>query len=95
MKTLLLAAALAAVAAPACAQAPCAPRAELAARLAAEFAEVPVARGLSADGRMVEAFASAEGTWTIVLTRPDGQSCLAAAGEAWQALPPEPPGRDG
>jgi hypothetical protein len=94
MKTLLLAAALAAVALPARAQAVCGERAELVRRLAAEFAEVPVGRGLSADGRMVEVFASPEGSWTLVATRPDGQTCLAAAGEAWEAVAPEPAGRD-
>ena len=26
-------------------------------------------------------------TWTIILTRPGGTSCLVAAGEAWMTLP--------
>ena len=94
MRTLLLAAALAAVAAPACAQAVCGPRAEIAARLAGEFAEVPIGRGLSADGRMVEVFASADGSWTLVATRPDGHACLAAVGEAWEAVALQSAGRE-
>jgi hypothetical protein len=94
MRTLLLAAALAAVAAPACAQAVCGARAEIAARLAGAFAEAPVGRGLSSDGFMVEVFAGPEGTWTLVVTRPDGRACLAAAGEAWTTVAPQPAGRD-
>ena len=94
MRMLLLAAARAAVAGPARAQAVCGARAEIADRLAGAFAEVPVARGLSADGRMVEVFASPEGSWTLVVTRPDGRACLAAAGEAWEAVAPEPAGRE-
>jgi hypothetical protein len=26
-------------------------------------------------------------SWTIVLTRPDGWSCIVAVGEHWEALP--------
>ncbi len=26
-------------------------------------------------------------TWTIIISTPDGQSCLVAAGEGWRAVP--------
>lgn len=94
MRTLLAAAALAAVAAPASAQAICAERAELARRLAEAFGETPVGRGLSADGRMLEVFAGPDGSWTLVVTAPTGRACLAAAGEAWESPPRAPAGRD-
>lgn len=35
----------------------------------------------------IEVYASPDGTWTIVTTRPDGMSCLMAAGQAWETLP--------
>lgn len=94
MKTLLLAAALSLAASPALAQAVCGPRAELAEKLAAEFGERPVARGLATDGRMVEVFAGPEGSWTLVVTTPAGRACLAAAGEAWQPVEPALRGRE-
>lgn len=34
----------------------------------------------------IEVFASESGSFTIVNTRPDGLSCLIAAGENWQAI---------
>jgi hypothetical protein len=35
-------------------------------------------------GRLLEVFATGSGsTWTIVMTRPDGTSCVVASGEAW------------
>lgn len=47
-------------------------------------------------GAVTEVFASAEtGTWTIIVTRPDGVSCAVAAGEAWQDDALQAPGRDG
>ncbi len=28
-----------------------------------------------------------KGTWSLLVTHPNGQSCLVAAGEAWENLP--------
>ncbi len=37
-----------------------------------------------ADGRMVEIYATDDGaTWSMVITTPEGQSCVVASGEAW------------
>jgi hypothetical protein len=63
----------------------------LAARLAAAWAERPVAAGLDQEGRLVSTFASAAGTWTLVLTRPGGPSCVVAAGSGF-VLEAEGPG---
>jgi hypothetical protein len=70
----------------------CASHETMSAQLAQRFAEVPVALGLTGGGRMVvQLFASADGaTWTVVLTSPDGKSCIAAAGRDWQSLPAKP-----
>lgn len=71
----------------------CADRDALAERLAARFAERPVAGGLDAAGRLVEVFARADGTsWTMLATRPDGGSCVVATGRFWQAR--TPPGKE-
>jgi hypothetical protein len=43
---------------------------------------------VQANGHLVEVFASNDGTsWTIVVTRPDGWSCIVAVGEDWEMLP--------
>lgn len=44
--------------------------------------------GLTRDGVLIEVYASEQGTWTILLTTPDGAACILADGEAWEeALP--------
>ena len=43
--------------------------------------------GLASNGSMIEIFASPNGSWTIVMTQPDGVTCLMAAGESWEDLP--------
>jgi len=65
----------------------CTPRDVLVAQLGADYAETAVARGLSHQGVVVEVFSSGDGsTWTIVITRPNGASCVVAAGEAWMKV---------
>jgi hypothetical protein len=82
--------------APASAQSPpetaltpaCHSHADLTKMLDQKFAEQPSALGLQANGHLVEVFVSDDGTsWTIVVTRPDGWSCIVAVGEHWEALP--------
>jgi hypothetical protein len=69
------------------AQGACAAQDQIAAQLGATYGETRQSLGLSSDGSVIEIFASDAGTWTIVVTSVDGQACLAAAGEAWQAAP--------
>lgn len=64
----------------------CAPRDEVVAQLGAQFSEIPVSRGLTGDGMLLEVFASPQGTWTAVLSEPTGVSCLVSGGEAWQSI---------
>lgn len=70
----------------------CKDRAEMVDILARKFGEHASAFGLQNDMRMLELYASAEGTWTAILTMPNGKSCVVAAGEAWTVLPPVPVG---
>ena len=70
----------------------CAAHEQVVARLGQAYGETMRSVGLSANGLIVETFASEAGTWTIILTDPSGRSCLAAAGDAWQDVPPRKPG---
>ncbi len=62
---------------------PCGPRSDIIALLKDNFGEVEVGQGLSIRGNLVEIFVSPAGSWTVILSRPDGLSCLADSGEAW------------
>ena len=64
----------------------CSPRQEVLSQLASKFKETPVAVGLANNGGLLEVLTAGDGeTWTIIITMPNGMSCLVAAGEAWQA----------
>ncbi len=69
---------------PAQALSACAPRADIIAQLQKKYGETRRGAGLQNRGAVTEVFASAAtGTWTIIVTRPDGVACAVAAGEAW------------
>ena len=76
---------------------PCADRAQVVQRLAERFGETLRSVGLQRDDAVVEVYSSEEtGTWTILMTRADGITCLLAAGQRWEqdAGPIAPPGSD-
>ena len=73
---------------------PCGSRSDIIAVLKDHFGEVGVGQGLSVRGHLVEVFVSPKGSWTIVLSEPDGQSCFADAGEAWAMAPSAGQSRD-
>ena len=55
------------------------------ARLAETYGEEPRAIGVIANGSLLEVLAGPDGaTWSILITTPQGRSCLVAAGEAWR-----------
>jgi hypothetical protein len=65
----------------------CAARAAVVERLQNQFGESRQSMGLGQNNTIVEVFASpATGTWTIVVTLPNGMSCLVASGESWERL---------
>lgn len=66
-------------------QAFCAAHAALTRMLAQRFDEHRIGGGLQNATTMVELYAAAGGSWTLVLTRPDGTACAVAAGQNWQA----------
>ncbi len=70
------------------AQSVCTTRGEVTKQLDSRYSEAPVAIGLAKSGGVIEVFATTDGsTWTIIITMPDGTSCMMAAGEAWENLP--------
>ena len=86
-KPITLGLALAAIAGPAFAQAQCDSRDKILAALAKKYSETPVAAGLTSKGGLVEVLSTGEGdTWTIIMSTPDGRSCLMAAGEGWRDI---------
>lgn len=63
----------------------CADRTLIVERLSNKYGETRQSAGLNQNNGMVEVFASDDtGTWTILVTMPNGMSCLMAAGKAWQ-----------
>ena len=58
-------------------------------KLGEGYSEAPIARGLASSGGMVEVFSSPDGeTWTLLLTSPQGISCMMSEGQAWMAVQP-------
>ncbi|PRY22619.1 hypothetical protein CLV78_106160 [Aliiruegeria haliotis] len=62
----------------------CAPRDHVVERLQTTFKETQLGLGLQTNTRLVEIWSSdATGTWTILLTEPNGMSCIMASGGNW------------
>lgn len=63
----------------------CAKRAEIVNRLGTTYGETRQSVGLGQNNAVVEVFASdTTGTWTIIVTMPNGMACLVASGESWE-----------
>ena len=53
-----------------------------------KYKEAPVAAGITSSGKLVEVLSNSSGTtWTIILTSPQGVSCLIVSGEGWRTVP--------
>ncbi len=73
---------------PAQAQSLCGNRTDVLGKLSNGYSENASAMGLASNGGVVEVLTSPKGdTWTIIITMPNGVSCLVAAGESWETLP--------
>jgi hypothetical protein len=66
----------------------CAKHDQLVGLLAKKYSENPIATGTVNDDRYMQLFVSPQGTWTILMTKTDGQACIVAAGENWEKLAP-------
>ncbi len=77
------------------AQSMCTTHTEVVKQLASQHSETPAAIGLASNGGVVEVFTTGDGsTWTMVITMPDGMTCMMAAGEAWESLAKTAPGQE-
>ena len=65
----------------------CGERTVITKSLGMKYHEKLVASGLADAGSMIEIFASTKGTWTMIVTSPNGRSCYMASGENWEAMP--------
>jgi len=65
----------------------CADREQVIEKLQKKYGETRQSIGLNRTSGVVETYASVEtGTWTILLTLPNGQACMIAAGEHFERL---------
>lgn len=68
-------------------QVQCAKYNQMVGLLAKKYSENPVAMGTVSEDRYMQLFVSSEGSWTILVTKTDGQACIVAAGNNWEKLP--------
>lgn len=72
----------------------CGDRAEMTKTLMERYGEYPRVMGVSGDGSLLEVYASADtGTWTVLMSRPNGTACMLAAGQSLEVLPVYRPGQ--
>ena len=89
MKKIALVLALTLAASTAMAETVCGERDKFIDHLSDNFQEAPAAIGLASNGSVLEVLTSDEsGTWTIIVTKPNGHACVVASGEAWQTVTP-------
>lgn len=65
----------------------CGERSKILDQLSEKYSEQPIAMGLSLSGAIVELLKAPSNSWTILLTRPEGPTCVLSAGEGWEKLP--------
>jgi len=87
LKILTLSVGISLVASAAMAQPQCNERDNVLELLAKKYKEAPIAAGVTNTGALVEVLNDPKsGTWTIIVTTPQGMSCLVAAGEGWRSM---------
>ena len=73
---------------PADAQQLCLVRGDAVEKLKQQYGERAAAFGLVEGGQaVVELFTNDQGSWTLLVTRADGQTCVIGTGQAWTAIP--------
>jgi len=66
----------------------CTKRTDVVEHLTGKYKEAPVAIGLDNNGGVIEVLSGRDGaSWTIIITMPNGTSCMIAAGENWGKVP--------
>lgn len=74
------------------AQSVCGDYEEITDKLEASYQEYRHGLGLAANGSVIEIRVSETQTFTIIIVRPDGLTCLMAAGENWEGIKKPTPG---
>ena len=77
--------------APAMAQGLCEKREVIVVKLKEMYNESHVASGLESASKMVEIWTGNSGSWTILVTRASGISCVVASGSSWLELSKDDP----
>ncbi len=86
-KTLVLGAAFTLASSSAFAAPQCNSRGKVLELLSETYSEAPLAVGVTNNGGLVEVLSTGDGnTWSIIITSPQGMSCLVAAGEGWRLI---------
>ncbi len=68
----------------------CNQRSEVVKKLETRYQESTIGMGVSSDGGVLEILSSNEGkTFTVLLTMPNGQSCLVSMGNGWENVKPK------
>lgn len=81
------------VAAPAYAQQlPCGERDKIVAEITTKYKEMPRAMAITGGNSFMEIYVSPSGTWTTMITAPNGQTCIVGAGEGWEDIEIKPAG---
>ncbi|MGI9489291.1 MAG: hypothetical protein ACR2RF_26065 [Geminicoccaceae bacterium] len=65
---------------------PCGDRTAIIDHLKDGYSESVTAMGLDSQGRVLEVLTAQSGTWTMLISTPDGRTCLIASGIAWEEL---------
>jgi hypothetical protein len=65
----------------------CAKHNQMVGLLSKKYSESPVAMGTVNDDRFMQLFVSRKGSWTILVTKTDGEACIIAAGQNWEKVP--------
>lgn len=66
----------------------CSDRARMVDKLTNGYLETRRGAGMEVSEGVVELFVSEAGSWTLLLTQPDGKSCPLAAGDGWRDIEP-------
>ena len=65
----------------------CGSRGDIVRFLEEAYAETPTAAGRMADGKTFEILVSKQGSWTMIVTEPNGRSCAEASGRDFRSAP--------
>lgn len=69
---------------PTSAQMVCGDRSKMIGYLGWDYQESRSGLGLAASGAVVELYTAETGTWTMLITKPGGNTCMIGSGESWE-----------